>query len=156
AWGPYARRAPPRLSVLDRVRLDRLRSGPPQSPVAPSAPRNQRRPGPPDACHVRAAAEAGRSTGIEKGDRPVIGIGIVGYGYRGPNLLRNFSEVPGCRVVSVSDLQDARLAKVRSRYPAVKTTTSFDDLIMDPHVDAVVIATPVCPHFDLAMKALRA
>jgi len=86
----------------------------------------------------------------------VIGIGIVGYGYWGPNLLRNFSEVPGCRVVSVSDLRDARLAQVRSRYPAVKTTCSFDDLIVDPQIDAVVIATPVCTHFDLAMQALRA
>jgi predicted dehydrogenase len=86
----------------------------------------------------------------------VIGVGIVGYGYWGPNLLRNFSEVPGCRVISVSDLQDARLAKVRARYPSVNTTTSFGDLISDPQVDAVVIATPVCTHFDLAMQALRA
>jgi predicted dehydrogenase len=86
----------------------------------------------------------------------VIGIGIVGYGYWGPNLLRNFAEVPGCRVVSVSDLRDARLAQVRSRYPAVKTTASFNDLIVDPEIDAVVIATPVCTHFDLAMQALRA
>jgi predicted dehydrogenase len=86
----------------------------------------------------------------------VIGIGIVGYGYWGPNLLRNFSEVPACRVVSVSDLRDARLAQVRSRYPAVKTTASFDDLLADTQVDAVVIATPVCTHFELAMQALRA
>ena len=86
----------------------------------------------------------------------MIGVGMVGYGYWGPNLLRNFSEVPGCKVISVSDLQDARLAKVRARYPSVKTTTSFGDLISDPQVDAVVIATPVCTHFDLAMQALRA
>ena len=86
----------------------------------------------------------------------MIGIGIVGYGYWGPNLLRNFSEVPGCRVVSVSDLRDARLAQVRSRYPAVKTTGSFNDLLIDTQIDAIVIATPVCTHFDLAMQALRA
>jgi len=86
----------------------------------------------------------------------VIGVGIVGYGYWGPNLLRNFSEVPGCKVVSVSDLQDGRLAKVRARFPSVKTTTSFGDLIADADVDAVIIATPVCTHFDLAMQALRA
>jgi predicted dehydrogenase len=86
----------------------------------------------------------------------VIGIGIVGYGYWGPNLLRNFSEVPACRVVSVSDLRDARLAQVRSRYPAVKTTASFNDLLVDTQIDAVVIATPVCTHFELAMQALRA
>jgi predicted dehydrogenase len=86
----------------------------------------------------------------------VIGIGIVGYGYWGPNLLRNFSEVPGCRVVSVSDLRDARLAQVRSRYPAVKTTASFNDLLADPQIDAIVIATPVCTHFALATQALCA
>jgi predicted dehydrogenase len=86
----------------------------------------------------------------------LIGIGIVGYGYWGPNLLRNFSEVPACRVVSVSDLRDARLAQVRSRYPAVKTTASFNDLLVDTQIDAVVIATPVCTHFELAMQALRA
>jgi predicted dehydrogenase len=86
----------------------------------------------------------------------VIGIGIIGYGYWGPNLLRNFCEVPGCRVIAVSDLREARLAQVRSRYPAVTTTTSAEDLIKDPQVDAVVIATPVCTHFDLAMQALRA
>ena len=86
----------------------------------------------------------------------MIGIGIVGYGYWGPNLLRNFSEVPGCRVVSVSDLRDARLAQVRSRYPAVTTTGSFGDLLVDTRIDAIVIATPVCTHFDLAMQALRA
>ena len=86
----------------------------------------------------------------------MIGIGIVGYGYWGPNLLRNFSEVPGCRVVSVSDLRDARLAQVRSRYPAVTTTGSFGDLLVDTQIDAIVIATPVCTHFDLAMQALRA
>ncbi len=86
----------------------------------------------------------------------MIGIGVIGYGYWGPNLVRNFAEVPGSRVVAVSDLRPERLAQVQARYPAVKTTQDHGDLIADPAIDAVVIATPVSTHFDLAMQALQA
>jgi predicted dehydrogenase len=86
----------------------------------------------------------------------VIGIGIIGYGYWGPNLVRNFYETPGCKVVCVSDLRAEQLARVRSRYPTVDTTADYRDLLADPRIDAVVIATPVSTHFELAMQALRA
>jgi predicted dehydrogenase len=86
----------------------------------------------------------------------VIGVGIIGYGYWGPNLVRNFYETPGCRVISVSDLRENQLARVRGRYPTIDTTTDYHDLLRDPRVDAVAIATPVSTHFDLAMQALRA
>jgi predicted dehydrogenase len=86
----------------------------------------------------------------------MIGIGIVGFGYWGPNLVRNFAETPGAKLVSVADLRPDRLEVVRSRYPGVQTTTSVDELIDDPQVDAVVIATPVGSHFALAERALRA
>ncbi len=86
----------------------------------------------------------------------MIGVGVIGYGYWGPNLVRNFSELPGARVVAVSDLQPERLAKVRARYPSVRTTEDHGDLINHPAVDAVVIATPVSTHFELAMQALKA
>jgi predicted dehydrogenase len=86
----------------------------------------------------------------------VIGIGIIGYGYWGPNLVRNFYETPGCRVVSVSDLRAERLAKVTPRYPTVETTVDYQDLLRDPRVDAVAIATPVSSHFEIALQALRA
>jgi predicted dehydrogenase len=86
----------------------------------------------------------------------VLKIGIIGYGYWGPNLVRNFSEVPGAGVVAVSDLRQERLAQVRLRYPSLRTTTDAGELISDPGVDAVVIATPVSTHFDLAMRALGA
>jgi predicted dehydrogenase len=85
-----------------------------------------------------------------------IGVGIVGYGYWGPNLVRNFAEAAGSRVVSVSDLRADRLAQIRGRYPSVATTTDFRDLLTDPAVDAIAIATPVSTHFDLAMQALEA
>ncbi len=86
----------------------------------------------------------------------MIGIGVIGYGYWGPNLVRNFAEVPGCRVVAVSDLLIERLAQVRNRYPAIKTTTDYGDLLADPDIDAIVVATPVSTHFPLAMQALSA
>ena len=85
----------------------------------------------------------------------MIGVGVVGYGYWGPNLVRNFCETPGCQVIAVSDLHADRLARVRARYPTVSTTANYGDLLTDARVDAVAIATPVSTHFDLAMQALR-
>jgi predicted dehydrogenase len=86
----------------------------------------------------------------------MIGVGIIGYGYWGPNLVRNFAECPTAAVHVVSDLQSSRLAQVERRYPGVTTTTSPTELIRDARVDAVVIATPVEHHYDLALEALRA
>lgn len=86
----------------------------------------------------------------------MIGIGVIGYGYWGPNLVRNFMEAPGSRVVAVSDLRGERLRQLTARYPTVKATTDYHDLLTDPAIDAIAIATPVSSHFDLAMKALKA
>ncbi|MEO8680639.1 MAG: Gfo/Idh/MocA family oxidoreductase [Vicinamibacterales bacterium] len=85
----------------------------------------------------------------------MIGVGIIGYGYWGPNLVRNFVETPGCRVVSVSDLNSERLTKVRQRYPTIDTAADYRDLLNDKRIDLVAIATPVSTHFELAMQALR-
>jgi predicted dehydrogenase len=86
----------------------------------------------------------------------MITVGVVGYGYWGPNLVRNFADVPGSQVGFVTDIRADRLSHVRGRYPAVRVSTDYRDLINDPAVDAVAIATPVSSHFDLAMAALRA
>ncbi|WP_448382591.1 Gfo/Idh/MocA family protein [Desulfosoma sp.] len=86
----------------------------------------------------------------------MIGVGVIGYGYWGPNLVRNFAETPGARVVAVSDLRQERLRLAHSRYPGIKVTTVHEELIMDSQVDAVVIATPVSTHYELALTALRA
>jgi predicted dehydrogenase len=86
----------------------------------------------------------------------VIGVGIIGYGYWGPNLVRNFFETPGCKVVAVSDLRAERLAAVRARYPTIDTLADYRDLLRDSRIDAVAIATPVSTHFDLGLKALAA
>ncbi|MCU0973058.1 MAG: Gfo/Idh/MocA family oxidoreductase [Burkholderiales bacterium] len=86
----------------------------------------------------------------------MINIGVVGYGYWGPNLVRNFAETPGGSLVAVADLDAAKLELVRRRYPAVKTTTDFQDLLTDSSIDAIVIATPVSTHFEFGIAALRA
>ena len=86
----------------------------------------------------------------------MINIGVIGCGYWGPNLVRNFAEVPGSRVLAVSDLQPERLAKIHTRYPGVRATTDYSELLTDPAIDAVAIATPVSTHFTMALQALRA
>ena len=82
-------------------------------------------------------------------------IGVIGYGYWGPNLVRNFAERPDAQVVVVADRRPERLAQVQRRYPTIRVTADPADLIADPSVDAVVIATPVELHFELAIAALR-
>ncbi len=86
----------------------------------------------------------------------MICVGIIGYGYWGPNLVRNFSEVNGARVVAVSDLIASRLPPVQARYPTIKTTTDYHDLLKSSEIDLVVIATPVSSHYEIALQALRA
>ena len=95
--------------------------------------------------------------------QPVVGpgtapvrIGVIGYGYWGPNVVRNFVEVPGAQVTTVSDRRGPRLAQVQARYPSITVTTDCNAVFADPSVDAVAIITPVSTHFDLAMEALSA
>lgn len=86
----------------------------------------------------------------------MINIGVIGYGYWGPNLVRNFVAAEATRVTVVADRDQTRLAKVKAFYPAIRLTTLADELIAASDVDAVVIATPVVAHFPLAMAALKA
>jgi predicted dehydrogenase len=85
----------------------------------------------------------------------MISVGVIGYGYWGPNLVRNFAETPGARVGFVADLRQERLTQVISRYPGTKVSVDYRDALQDPSIDAIVIATPVSSHFELAMAALR-
>lgn len=86
----------------------------------------------------------------------MIRIGVIGYGYWGPNLVRNFFECPVTEVVAVADLNSDRLGLVNRRYPGVETITDYRDILRNPRVDAVAISTPVTTHFTLAMEALEA
>jgi predicted dehydrogenase len=83
-------------------------------------------------------------------------IGIIGCGYWGPNLLRNFSENVGARLSWMCDADTRRLSMLARRYPAAKTTADYRQLLSDPQLDAVVIATPVSTHFSFARDALAA
>jgi predicted dehydrogenase len=86
----------------------------------------------------------------------MIQVGVIGYGYWGPNLVRNFSRSLGSSVKRVSDLRESNLKKVHELHPNILCSTNAQDLIDDTEIDAVVIATPVKSHFDLAMRSLKA
>ena len=86
----------------------------------------------------------------------MIKIGVIGYGYWGPNLVRTFAEAQNGTIAAVSDLDPKKLATVNKRYPAVKTTNDFQELLRNPEIDAIAIATPVSTHFEFAMAALKA
>ena len=86
----------------------------------------------------------------------MINIGVIGYGYWGPNLVRNFAEVEGVTMAAVADLDQKKLDVVKRRYPAARVTTRFQELLEDPSIDAIAVATPVSTHFDLGMAALKA
>jgi len=86
----------------------------------------------------------------------MIRVGVIGHGYWGPNLVRNFMAAPGSAVSAVCDQREERLTQLRKLYPTLSTYISPVELIRDPNVDAVVVATPVSSHFDLTMSALRA
>ena len=82
-------------------------------------------------------------------------IAIIGYGYWGPNLLRNLAETNGAEVTWCVDQRSERRALAQKRYPAIKVTDSVDDIFNDPEVDAVVVATPVSTHYPLTKRALE-
>ena len=86
----------------------------------------------------------------------MINVGIVGYGYWGPNLVRNFYSASDCCVKSVADARAERLQNLSKVFPAIEGKHSADEIIYDPAIDAVIIATPVSTHFTLAKKALLA
>jgi len=81
-------------------------------------------------------------------------IGCIGYGYWGPNLVRNFDERSDCTVWGVADLNEERRAVVREKHPQTFVFAQAKALIIRPEIDAVVIATPVETHYDLARLAL--
>lgn len=80
-------------------------------------------------------------------------VGVIGCGYWGPNLIRNFVELQDSDVVLISDLDEARLASVQARYPDVEVTTDYRDLFKNG-LDAVVVATPPPTHFPIALDCL--
>jgi predicted dehydrogenase len=84
-----------------------------------------------------------------------IRVGVIGYGYWGPNIVRNFSALDRCEVISVCDRNVKALKRAQKTYPAVHLTTDFIEVLASPEIDAVAIVTPVWTHFELAKKALE-
>ena len=83
-------------------------------------------------------------------------IGVIGCGYWGPNIVRNFSTANGSEVIMVCDMNQQSLKKIKKAYPQINVTTNVDELIKNSEVDAIAIATPVFTHHELAKKALEA
>lgn len=85
----------------------------------------------------------------------MIRFGVIGYGYWGPNIVRNIHNINSEKVVAVCDQRQGSLDRVRQAYPGVRVTTDSAELIEAPDIDAVAIITPVWTHFELAKKALE-
>ncbi|HEY3321441.1 MAG TPA: Gfo/Idh/MocA family oxidoreductase [Planctomycetota bacterium] len=85
-----------------------------------------------------------------------LGVGVVGFGYWGPNLARNFNEAPGAELVAICDSSEKRRVLAQARYPSARATSNFAELLNDPKVHALAIATPVSSHYELVLAALRA
>jgi len=85
----------------------------------------------------------------------MVRVGVIGCGYWGPNLIRNFVKVEGCQVVAAADVDPIPLTPLRRLYPATRFTTESEALLASDEVDAVAIATPISTHYTLAREALR-
>jgi predicted dehydrogenase len=86
----------------------------------------------------------------------MINIGVIGCGYWGPNLIRNFNQISRSDVVRVADLKRNRLDHMKRLYPRIDVTTDYEAVINDPSVDIVAVATPVNTHHKFAKQALAA
>ena len=83
-------------------------------------------------------------------------IGVAGLGYWGPNLARNFTAIPGCELAWLCDASPDALARVGASFPAARLTGEVGEVLADPSVDAVALATPVPTHAALAVRVLEA
>jgi predicted dehydrogenase len=86
----------------------------------------------------------------------VTSVGVVGLGYWGPNLARNFDRLPDAELTWLCDASEEALERGGAAFPSARTTTSLDDLLEDGSLDAVAVATPVPTHAELATRALEA
>jgi len=85
----------------------------------------------------------------------MIRVGVIGYGYWGPNIVRNLQGLDSMRAEMVCDKSPAALARVRKVYPGIRTVSDCEEILRSPDIDAVAVITPVWTHFELAKKALE-
>ncbi len=86
----------------------------------------------------------------------MINVGVVGVGYWGPNIIRNFHAHPGTNVKMCADLNKKRLDYINSNFPVIKTTTDYKEILQDNDIDLVAVCTPVFSHYEIAKAALGA
>ncbi len=91
-----------------------------------------------------------------KRSKKIINVAVVGCGYWGPNLIRNFNSLPEASVKLICDVNENRLKRMKELYPNINVSTDFNTIISDKDVDAVVVATPVYLHYEFAQKSLEA
>jgi predicted dehydrogenase len=87
---------------------------------------------------------------------PRLRLGVAGLGYWGPNLARNFAAIPGCELVYLCDADAGARDRVAAQFPGARVTADLDELLTDPALDAIALATPVPTHADLAVRVLEA
>src|SRR5213080_4690916 len=85
----------------------------------------------------------------------MIRVGVIGYGYWGPNIVRNLRGIDECHVAAVCDQSPAALRRVKQAYPDLAVTAQSSELLRSPEIDAIAVVTPVCTHFELAKAALE-
>jgi predicted dehydrogenase len=85
----------------------------------------------------------------------VFRLGVIGYGYWGPNIVRNFAMQPDCQVAIICDGDAAARARALFQYPAAQVVSDASAVVTSPQIDAVAIATPVSTHYELARQALE-
>ena len=84
----------------------------------------------------------------------MLNVGVIGCGYWGPNLIRNFVQMNETNVMRVADLDENRLNRMKALYPSVETTKDYNDIVSDTDIDIVAVATPVHSHYKFASEAL--
>ncbi|MBN1575039.1 MAG: Gfo/Idh/MocA family oxidoreductase, partial [Chitinispirillaceae bacterium] len=85
----------------------------------------------------------------------MINVGVIGYGYWGPNIIRNFSGADDAKVVAICDIKEDALKKIRKQYPDIHCTADADEIIKSPDIDCIAVVTPVSSHYPLAKKVLE-
>ncbi len=85
----------------------------------------------------------------------MIRFGVIGYGYWGPNIVRNINITEGAQLLTVCDKDEKALSRVKKAYPNVQVSTDYLDIIDSPDIDVVAVVTPVSTHYELAKKALQ-
>ena len=84
-----------------------------------------------------------------------LNVAVIGCGYWGPNLIRNFNQISSCNMLACCDLSEENLTRIRNLYPGIIATTNCQEVLQNPDIDAVAIATPVFSHWELGKKCLQ-